>query len=349
MAASKKEMTSLERVSTALRPGIPDAVPVFLESSTLGAREVGLSLPEYYRRAENVAEGQLRFAERFGSDSVSSFFYAGRDAEAFGAEVIFRESGPPNMGTPIISDLAAIDSLEAPDPARATPLQEVLRCTRILADRSRGRWPVVGQIIGPLSLPILLMGLGPWMELVLFGDRARRNRLIRVTSKFCVAWANALLAAGVDIIALDEPMASSAMLTREQAVRLVLPIVQRVVRRIQGQVIYWSIGPIQQVADLIPDTGVRALSTDPKDDLRGVKRLVSGRIAVIGGLNDLAMLTWTRAEAEAAVREAIGSAASGGGFILSNQNDIPFSVEDEMLLAVAEAARKWGQYRNDAP
>ncbi len=342
--AKLEEMTSFERLSTVLRLGVPDRVPVVLVSSTHGARELGLSLPEYFSRPENVAEGQLRFTRRVGHDNVDAYYYAAREAEAFGGEVILREGGPPNMGAPILRSPSAVDALECPDPLQSPALQAMLKSTELLAERARGRWLVLGHAVGPCSLPILLMGEGAWLELLLFGDAARRRRLLRVTSQFCTAWANALLAAGCDAIALAEPMASPTMLTREQSARLVLPTVRRVVRAIRGPVILWTIGAIQAVADLVPDLGVRAVSTDPGDDLQRVKQAVASRIAVLGGLNDLAMLTWSPAQAEGAARSALEVAAPGGGFILSHQNEIPTPVGHELLIPVVEAARRWGRY-----
>ncbi len=344
MAASRMEITSFERLSTALRLGTPDRVPVVLVAPLHGAKELGLPIPEYFSRAENVAEGQLRFVQRVGHDNVDAFFYFGLEAKAFGAEVIFPDNQSPRVGAPILRDPSKIDALEAPDPRKAEPLQEVLRATEILARMAKGRWLVIGRALGPCSLPIELMGVEAWLELLLFGDVARRRHVLQVTSRFSTAWAKALLAAGADIIALVEPMASSTMLIREQASKLVLPVVRRVVRDIRGPVILWSLGAIQPVADLIPDLGVQAVSTDPTDDLREVKRLVAGRLGVLGGLNDLGMLTWTPREAEEEARRAIEKGAPGGGFVLSHQYEIPSAIEYDSLTAVVDSARKWGQY-----
>ncbi len=344
MTVDQKEMTSFERLSAVLRLEIPDRVPVVLASSTHGALELGLSLPEYFSRPEYVAEGQLRFTERVGHDNVDAYYYAVREVEAFGAEAVFREDGPPGMGPPILRTPADVDALQAPDPLQSPPLLAVLRSTELMAQRARGQRLVLGHVVGPCSLPALLMGEGHWLELLLFGNVSRRRRILQVTRRFCVAWANALLSAGADAIALAEPMATSTMLTREQAARLVLPEVRRVVRAIRGPAILWSIGAIHSVADLVPDLGVRALSTDPGDDLREVKRAVGGRIAVLGGLNDLAMLTWSPQDAEAAARRAIEEVAPGGGFILSHQNEIPASISLDLLVAVVEAAKRWGRY-----
>jgi len=342
--AAEEGMTSFQRLSTSLRMAIPDRVPVVLVSTTHGAREVGLSLPEYFRRPENVAEGQIRFAERVGHDNVDAYYYVVREAEAFGAEAAFSENGPPGMGPPVIRSPAEIDTLEGPDPLASPHLKAVLQSTELLARRARGRWLVLGHALGPCSLPILLMGIDAWMELLLFGSASRRRRLLQITSRFSVAWANALLSAGADAIALVEPMVSTTLVARDQAARLLLPVVRRVVRAVRGPVILWGIGAIQGVADLLPGLGVKAVSTDPGDDLLEVKRAVAGRAAVLGGLNDLAMLSWTPDDAEAAVRRALERGAPGGGFILSHQLEIPFSVSNDLLGRIVEAARRWGRY-----
>ncbi len=347
MPGGKSPMASFERLSTALRLGVPDRVPVVLVSAIHGAKELGMPLQEYFSRPENVAEGQLRFVQRVGQDNVDAFFFFGREAQAFGTEVIFSEDMAPSAGAPILRKPSDIDSLEVPDPRKSPPLKDVLRATELMAEKARGKWLVVGRALGPFSLPIMLMGLESWLELLLFGDAARRRRLIRVTSKFSTVWANALLSAGANIIALVEPMVSTTMLTREQSTKLVLPVLHQVVKGIRGPVILWSLGSIQRVADLIPDLGVQAVSTDPDDDVRQVKRLVGKQLAVLGGLNDLAMLNWGPSEAEEQVRRAIEAGAPGAGFILSHQYEIPDKVGFEVLTAVVEAAKKWGRYPDD--
>lgn len=353
MATANEQMTSFERLSTALRMGIPnrapvpDRVPVMLVAPLHGARELGLSPREYFSRAENVVEGQLRFVQRVGSDNVNAFFYFGSEAQAFGAEVDFRDDQSPIIGRHVISDPAQIESLEAPDPRRAPQLQELLRATALMAGRARGRWLVVGRVLGPFSLPIELMGLEAWFELLLFGDEVRRRHLLQITSRFFVSWAQALLAAGADVIAVVEPMASSTMLTRDQASKLVYPVLRQVVREIDGPTILWSLGAIGPMVDFVPDLGVHAVSADPTDDLREVKRRLGGRVALLGGLNDLAMLTAAPEQIEEEVRHALEAAAFGGGFVLSHQYEISPKVDYDTLAAAVEAARTWGKYSSD--
>ena len=53
-------MNSMQRVLTALGQQEPDRVPLVLLTTMHGAKELGLSIEEYFSRAENVIEGQMR-------------------------------------------------------------------------------------------------------------------------------------------------------------------------------------------------------------------------------------------------------------------------------------------------
>jgi uroporphyrinogen decarboxylase len=65
----------------------------------------------------------------------------------------------------------------------------------------------------------------------------------------------------------------------------------------------------------------------------------------MGNLNGLERRRWSRERATEVVKAAIASAGPGGGFILSdNHGEIPYQVDEEVLLAVSEAVREWGRY-----
>ena len=62
------EMTSMQRVLTTLSHKEPDRVPLFLLLTMHGAKELGLSIKEYFSRAEYVVEGQLKMRKKFNGD-----------------------------------------------------------------------------------------------------------------------------------------------------------------------------------------------------------------------------------------------------------------------------------------
>jgi uroporphyrinogen decarboxylase len=73
-------------------------------------------------------------------------------------------------------------------------------------------------------------------------------------------------------------------------------------------------------------------------------------MSLLGNLNGVEMRRWTPEQAEAQVKAAIDAAGHGGGFILSdNHGEIPYQVPESTLLAISEAAHRWGTYPLDVP
>ncbi|HPR62025.1 MAG TPA: uroporphyrinogen decarboxylase family protein, partial [Prolixibacteraceae bacterium] len=107
-------MTPMQRVLTALSHNEPDRIPMFLLLSLHGAKELGLSIKDYFSTGENVAEGQIRLQKKFQNDCYYTFFHAPLEIEAFGGEVIYSNDGPPNSGIPFIRNVEQIMQLEAP-------------------------------------------------------------------------------------------------------------------------------------------------------------------------------------------------------------------------------------------
>ena len=77
-----RELTPAERVATSLRGEEPDRVPWFLLVTLHGARELGLSIRDYFSEGRNVVEGQLRMRARYRHDCLYGFYYAAVETEA---------------------------------------------------------------------------------------------------------------------------------------------------------------------------------------------------------------------------------------------------------------------------
>ena len=57
------------------------------------------------------------------------------------------------------------------------------------------------------------------------------------------------------------------------------------------------------------------------------------------------MRRWTAEQTKVIVRNVIEKTASGGGFILSdNHGEIPFQVQDDLLLSISETIYEYGRY-----
>jgi uroporphyrinogen decarboxylase len=338
-------MTSLQRVLTTLGHKEPDRVPLFLLFSLHGAKELGLTLRDYFAGAENVAQGQLRLREKFGHDCLYSFFYAPVEIEAWGGEVIFLDDGPPNSGAPFIGDPEQIPGLAPPEIEKTPCLLKVLRATERMKARVGDDCPIIGVVMSPFSLPVMQMGFDRYLDLM--AERPELfDRLMQVNEAFCAAWANAQLRAGATAICYFDPVSSPTVVTPDLYRQTGFEIAKRTLARIKGPTAtHMASGRTLPILGDIAQTGTAAVGVSALEDLAEAKAACRGKLTVLGNLNGIEMRRWSAAEADAAVRKAVARAGAGGGFILSdNHGEIPYQVPDDVLFAVAEATRRWGVY-----
>ena len=81
-------ITGKDRLAAAARGEILDRIPVFCNLLDQGARELGMSIQEYFSKGEHVAEAQLKMLKKYGHDNVWSLFYVGKEAELLGCNKI---------------------------------------------------------------------------------------------------------------------------------------------------------------------------------------------------------------------------------------------------------------------
>jgi len=338
-------ITSMQRVLTTLGHSEPDRVPLFLLLTMHGAKELGLSIRDYFSSARHVVEGQLRLRAKYRHDCLYPFFYAPLEVEAWGGEVVYYDDGPPNSGQPLIRKAEDILSLEPPR-VRDTPcLVRVLEAERQLKERVGDTVPIIGVVMSPFSVPVMQLGFGPYLELI--DERPTLvDHLMRVNEEFCVEWANAQLEAGATAICYFDPVASPTIVPPDLYRGLGHPVATRTLARIKGPTAtHLASGRTLPIIDDLARTGTAAVGVSCEEDLAALKAACRGRLTILGQLNGIAMRNWTPSQAEAAVKAAISGAGAGGGFLLAdNHGEIPWQVPDDVLFAISEAAHTFGQY-----
>jgi uroporphyrinogen decarboxylase len=189
------------------------------------------------------------------------------------------------------------------------------------------------------------MGFQAYLDLLL-EDRPRFWSLMKVNQEFCVEWGNRQLEAGATTIAYLDPVSSGTVVPRSLYLETGHKVARETLARIKGPcVTHLASGRCAGLAQDIVETGSVGLGVSALDDLGEVKRECGGRMAVIGNLNAIEMVRWTRKAADAKVREAMSKAAAGGGFILSdNHGELPFQVPWGVIGWVMDAALRHGRY-----
>jgi uroporphyrinogen decarboxylase len=338
-------MTPMERVLTTLSHKEPDRVPQFLLITMHGAKELGLSIKEYFSKGEYVTEGQIRIQKKYQNDCYIPFFYAPLEIEAFGGEVIYSEDGPPNSAEPFIRDIETIADLIPPKIGESKMLHRVLFAIEQLKEKSKNEIPIIGVAVSPFSLPVMQMGFDKYLEVMYF-RKDLFDHLMRVNEEFCVEWANAQLEAGATAICYFDPVSSPTIIPRELYLETGFQIAKRTISRIKGPTAtHFASGNCLPIADLIPQTGTAVVGVSSLEDLSELKQAFKNKLTVLGNLNAIEMRRWSIEQTRQKVCEAIKKAAPGGGFILAeNHGEIPFQVPDETLLAISDAVLTFGRY-----
>jgi len=339
-------ISSLDRVLTTLSHKEPDRVPFFLLLTMHGAKELGMSIKDYFSKAENVAKGQLQMRGKYGHDCLYAFFYAPVEVEAFGAEVIYIDDGPPNSGTPLIRDPEKIQGLTPPDVGHSKCLRKVLEAISMMKKKIGDEAPIIGVAMSPFSLPVMQMGFDRYIEII-YERPDLFSRLMKVNQDFCISWSNAQLKAGATAICYFDPVSSSGIVPPELYLKTGFQVARKTLSQIQGPTAtHFASERCLPIIKDVARTGTAIVGVSASEDLGQIKTACKeSHLTVLGNLNGIEMRRWSSDDTERIVKEAIAQAGPGGGFILSdNHGEIPWQVPDEVLLNLSEAVRSWGRY-----
>ena len=339
-------MNGMQRLVAAINGQRADRVPVFCNLLDQGARELGMSLREYYASGEHVAEAQLRMRERYGYDNVWSLFYVGKEAELFGCkDILFAEDGPPNVGDYLVKTWDDVDRLVVPDDLAGHPAFEgPARCLARLRREVGGTYPICAYITSTMTLPALLTGMDRWMELLLMGPADVRDRLLERCHQFFAREVAAYREAGADLLIYSNPFGSTDTVPLSYFRQRALPWIVRDIRAIgsDGVVYYCGMSRFNKVLDeVIEQTGLGAYYISPLDDLAESKRIVAGRGLTCGVINDARMVDWQPDEVVAEVRRLFAAGMPGGRFLFGT-GVMPLGIPDDNIRAMLETAYECG-------
>ena len=344
-------MTGMERLTAAINGTPADRIPVFCNLLDQGARELGLSIKEYYSRGEYVAEGQLRMREKYGYDNLWSLFYVGKEAELLGCKkIIFAENGPPNVGEMVIKQYEDIAKLQIPDDILTHPaFEEILKCLRILKAEADGKYPICAYLTASMTLPAILMGMENWIQLLLMGPVELRDELLAKCSDFFQKMITAYRNAGADVLIYSNPFGSTDLITQKIFDEVSLPWMEKDLRpggpgAVDGVVYYCGSARFNNVIeDVIDKLGILVFYLSPMDDVAEGKKLIAGRGLTCGVINDIMLINWSTEQVRAEVKRIIDAGKTGGRFLFGTLV-MPYEIPEVNIRAMLDAAFEYGRF-----
>ena len=231
-----------------------------------------------------------------GIESVRVPFDVSVDATAFGAltgkEGIDRQ--PAILEAPIRSP-EALEAAEIPDPTKAGRAPVVLESIRILAKECKDA-PIICAIVSPFMLAGQLRGSQEAIMDVAMNPGFLKGILEKAT-QWDIAFAQAAMDAGADVIAMIDATSSGDVLGPPQYADFAMPYQKRVVdaiKKAEGYSILHICGKTTKNLPYMMQTGAHGISVDQQMDIGWVKQQLKGKAAAIGNVSPTSTLLFKK-------------------------------------------------------
>jgi len=202
-------MNGYERTLAMIEGRPVDHLPNMPITMMFAADQVGQPYGRYARDHRVLGEGQLRTAEVFGFDYVSSISDPAREAADCGAVVQYFDNQPPAIDevNALLADKTALAGLEVPDPLGGGRMHDRVQANALLREKAGGQLLVEGWIEGPCAEAADLRGINRLM-LDFYDDPAFVRDLFEFIVDMELRFAKAQVEAGADILGMGDAAAS---------------------------------------------------------------------------------------------------------------------------------------------
>ncbi len=338
-------MNSMERIQATLAGKPLDRRAIAPVLGLYGARLTNCPLDQYYTDPAAYARGQSAVRETFQPDVLCAPLAFASIGAAFGGDLVFLDTLPPNLRRPAVQSVEQWDSLIPPDPDAHPRLLYFRDAIRRMAAEHGGEVPIAMVIPIPTDLPDVVMGLETWLETVIF-DPAGALRVMDKVIPFYVRLVNGFFAAGATFVVMPCGFASPAIVTREIVTNFTRPILEQALAQLRGPVVLHNVGaPILAHLDLLMGLpSVVAFIVDQRDDLAQARRVVGPDSVLFGGLDCANVGRMTAAEVEERCRVILEERRHDARFVLGTSGpDVAWNTPPENIHAMRKAAESFGR------
>ncbi len=335
-------MNSLERVIKSLKGEETDRVSVIPQVFGVTAKLRGYSLYEYVTDPSVVVECQIEARELIGHDVVYAFVDLTVEAEAMGAEVIYRRDAYPVVKA-TIKEASETDRLRIPEVTRDGRMAVILESSKRLRDLVSDTCPVVACIVGPLTIAGQLLGIEPLLYQIVDAPEAVET-LLDMTEEVAGRFGRAVIQAGAHGIILFDPMASPVVVPEDVFVRMELPRLKRLFQTFKdrGALFNWlSItGNCKRILPYYRLTGADLVTVDYQVNLSEAYGLLEG-MALTGNIKPYVFISSTYDEIKEKARECLHEMADCRGYLLGTGCEVPVDAPLDGVRALVDASEEF--------
>lgn len=333
-------MNSRERVFAALECKEVDRTPWVPYAGVQAANLLeGVNAEEFLKSVDNIVAGFSKAYEKYTPDALPVLFDIQMEPEAIGCELKWSPNNPPAVATHIL-EAEGMTVADLPFPTETSGRYPIaLEAAKQVVAKYGDKIAIYALICGPLTLALHLRGVGLFAEMIRKKSADKVFELMKYCAQVGKDIARMYKEAGVDVIAVVDPMVSQVSPKHFEAfVKAPTTELNTYIREELGlYVMSFSCGDATKNLDLMCQTNTHGIAFDENVDLGFAKEVAQKNGVAYGGNLPLTtiMLFGTPAEnVEEAKRElAIGE---GVGYILSPGCDIPYNTPIPNLVAIAD-------------
>lgn len=342
-------LTSLERVLTVLRHGVPDHVPSFeweVDDVALATLTPGGDLFDFVDWAD--LDGVAIFADEH-KRRLSDRVYV----DEWGVTKTKTEEYYPVPIDAPLKDPGALRSLKIPDPCADWHFETLAKAV----DRFGGKRAIVFRTQDSFSIPRYLRGAEAMLtDFILNPDLVRD--MVEIAVDYNSALAKKAVDIGADAIFTSDDYCDNRgpMMSPKHFHEFLFPGLKRVVSAVHAAgvpFIKHTDGNVRPILDDLIAAGIDCL--DPLDPLGGMdlletKARVGQRICLKGNVNiGGALSLGTPEDVRAETLACLKAGMPGGAYILSTSNSVMACVKPANYEAMLETWRAYGMYPTPSP
>jgi len=296
---------------------------------------IGLDCESYFKSEDDIVRGVEKAVELYNPDGIPTMFDLQLEAEALGCGLVYAKDNPPAVSTHVLETGKTVEDLRIPT-GNDGRIPIVMNATkRIVADIG-DKVALYGLVTGPFTLALHLKGTDIFYDMV--DEPEEVEKLMDFTKEVAKAMAEMYIDAGVDVVALVDPMTSQ--ISPDNFDEFVKPYAAYVFDYIHERGKFGSMfvcGNATRNLDSMCETHCDNLCVDENVDLSKCME-IGKKHGVSAGGNIKLTLTMLFGTPYDNMTDAANCMQIGGnrGFILSPGCDMPYATPPENVQAVTK-------------
>lgn len=296
----------------------------------------GVDATAYLQSADHIVRGLELAAAKYRPDGLPVIFDLQIEAEILGCQLAWAKETPPSVASHPLDDdydIAGLPAFSVEKGRMPLALDAVRRIKASIGESVA----LYGLITGPLTLALHLRGDEVLLDM--FDEEDAVPTLFDYCADIAMQMADAYIAAGVDVIAVVDPMISQ--IGPEHFEQFVAPVLNKIFDHLRDKKIVSSLfvcGNASRNLEVMCETRCDNICVDENVNLADLARIARAAGKSFGGNLQLTvvLLLGDADDARRDMLRCLDQAGPGAGFILAPGCDLPYAVKPENLVAISE-------------